>query len=503
MTPPQQVKRWSRWLLVAFSLLVLAACDSSVDVSVHVEEDGSGTVEVGVLLDSEAAGSILDLDTVGLALADLETAGWQSEPPERLESGGLQITTTKAFGTIEQFEEVMAEVSGDARLFQDFQLSRLKGFARVDYAVTGRIDPNGLEPFADAALVDSLERTLQSIADEYGATSSDVAVTLRVELPGDPREEELATGEAMSDGDGTVRVWSTNLAATGDVIVRSSSTTQVVTALVLRGVAIVAAVLALLLVLGQLLRLLRPQGRRGRKKPAAKPKPKPRPEPVIPAEDAMVTADEMEAGPVVVALDGMGVIYREGQDIKEILIPFAREMGSELTEDEIVAKSRALSLGRLTPADFWAGIGIEGDTNELDDQYLSRFTLNPGVIKFLRTLRDQGVQVACLTNDATAWANKLRVRHSLDGLVDPWIVSGAVGVRKPDRPIFEVLRRVTGFAPNQIMVVDDELAILDAARDFGYRTAWFAPEGSMDESNGHAILRSFDVQTPAPTDAPA
>ena len=96
-----------------------------------------------------------------------------------------------------------------------------------------------------------------------------------------------------------------------------------------------------------------------------------------------------------------------------------------------------------------------------------------------------------MTNDGTGWATALRRRHSLEGLIDPWIVSGAVGIRKPDGPIFEVLRRMTGESPGSILVIDDELDILDEAREMGYRTAWFAPDGADDERRGHSILRGF------------
>ena len=189
----------------------------------------------------------------------------------------------------------------------------------------------------------------------------------------------------------------------------------------------------------------------------------------------------------------MGVLYREGSDIAEILIPFAREMGSTASDEVIRAKARAMSLGRLAPVELWKSLGIEGDPDELDDLYLSRHQLNPGVVKFLRELRDRGIRVACITNDSTTWANKLIVRHSLDGLIDPWIISGAVGVRKPDAPIYEVLRRVTAEPASSILVVDDELDNLDAARELGFRTAWFAPAGDRAGARGHPILRSFSL----------
>lgn len=484
------------WLVAA--LLILAGCDSRIDVSIDVEDDGSGVVQLEVELDTDAATEIIDLGTVGLAIGDLDDAGWATDAPQRLETGGLLLSASKGFGTPEQLDAIMQEISGDAGLFADFELVRVKEFARVDYAVTGSINPAGLEPFGDDELVAVLERSIEDMAARYEASASDVTVSLRVQLPGDPILADESTGEVVNQDDGTVRVWETTLDAPSPVDVTIASSTRLVTALVWRGVAVVAAVLAALVLLGQILRLLRPQNRRKKRKPdATKAKPKARPRPVIAADATAVDVDEASTTPVVVALDGMGVIYREGNDIHRILVPFVREMGSMATDDEIVARSRALSLGRMTTADFWRSLEIEGDVNDLDEAYLSRFQLNKGVIKFLRTLRDQGVQVACITNDATTWANKLKAKHSLDGLIDPWILSGAVGVRKPDRPIFEVLRRVTGHPPSLIMIVDDDLKNLDAARELGYRTAWFAPGASVEESNGHSILRSFEVSPPA------
>jgi FMN phosphatase YigB (HAD superfamily) len=78
-------------------------------------------------------------------------------------------------------------------------------------------------------------------------------------------------------------------------------------------------------------------------------------------------------------------------------------------------------------------------------------------------------------------------------LIDLWVISGAVGVRKPDTPIFEVLRRVAHVPANEILVIDDEPRNLDAARALGFRTAWFRPEGPTGDANGHPVLRSLDL----------
>jgi putative hydrolase of the HAD superfamily len=180
-------------------------------------------------------------------------------------------------------------------------------------------------------------------------------------------------------------------------------------------------------------------------------------------------------------------------------VPFAREHGSSASPADIADKARLLSLGRMTSADFWRSIGVAGDPNELDNAYLASHQLNPGVVRYLRSLRDQGFRLACITNDSAAWAMKLRTGHSLGGLIDPWVVSGSVGVRKPDGPLYEVLRRVTGEPTSAILVIDDDLDNLDAARELGFGTRWFTREGDRADARGHEVMRGFEGFSPVDT----
>ncbi len=481
-------------LLVLFGLVavaLLSACDVAIDVDTRVFEDGSGTVVVTATLDSDIATELLDLRTSGLALTDLNEAGWVTDVDTRGENGSTIVTGSKAFGTADQFEEVMAELTGDAGLFSDFELVRTPGFAQVDYSVEGSLEPRGFSSFSDTELETILGQSVESIASRYGGSPADIDVRMSITLPGEIRTD-VSGGTPLRDFDDTARFWTTTAEASQPIPVAVTSRTRKVSTLVFRGVAIIAALLALLTLLGQLLRVLSPERRR----PPQKARPRARATDT--AEAAPIVIDEPDDSdqpdnPTVVALDGMGVIFKEANDIDNVLVPFAHETGSPLSADEIVLRARALSLGRMTTAQFWSAIGLDGSPEELDDAYLSRLSLNPGVVKFLRTLRDRGVRVACITNDSTTWAMKLRQRHSLEGLVDPWVISGQVGVRKPDNPMWEVLRRVTGEAPASIMVVDDDLDILDSARKLGFRTAWYSPDGEAPLARGHAILRSFDL----------
>lgn len=475
-------------------VLLLAACDADILTTVQVEEDGSGTVEVAVVLDPELASALPDLEAAGLALADANDSGWFVEPRELDDDGRTRIRAQKAFANPDQFAATMDEIAGPDGMFGGFSLVKENSFAQVSYTVEGRIAGNGFSGFSDAELETLLGEPLVTFAERLDADPSRVNVRLSITLPGEVPPDGSNGTRLDQASDSTPRFWSTNLANPSEVSVQSESTTRQIGALVALGVAVLAGAVALLLAFAVILRIIQtrqqPIPKATNRPPARAPKKDPK---IVPSGDDERSDTAVSANPTVVALDGMGVLYGTAADIDDVLIPFCFEKGSPLTADEIATRARQLSLGRIEPSAFWQLVQVPGDPAELDDEYLAKHALKPGVVKFLRSLRDREVRVACFTNDSAAWARKLRQRHSLDTLVDPWVVSGAVGVRKPDQAIFEVLRRVTGQPPANILIVDDQLDILDAARKLGYRTAWFAPDAAAEDARGHSILRSFDV----------
>ncbi|MGB5756919.1 MAG: HAD-IA family hydrolase [Acidimicrobiales bacterium] len=498
------VGRRLRFLLVTmFIVAVATGCQADFEILVTVEDDGSGTVLTELVLDEEASAGLLDLDEdSALPLTDLAQSGWEIGRPVQDASGATGISAEKAFGTPGQFADIMDELAGNAQgggelaLIRDFALIREQSFGRVEYRVQGVIDPRqGLSAFSDGELDNALGGSLTPIVtgEPYNTRPEDISIVLTVSMPGE-LQDDGTTGVMDPAQLLPTASWTTDMGSSQTIDVSLRTARRSTSAQVLRGVAVVAGALAALLLFGRLLRL---SGSLRRSKPA----PKVRPTDALGRSAGQVRAsrprrdtkpDAAAAGYRVVALDGMGVLYREGDDVRRLLVPFARERGSTVAEEDIVAKARQLSLGRMTPADFWSVIGVAGDSNELDAAYLARHQLMPGVVRYLRMLRDSGIRAACITNDGAAWAMKLRAGHSLEGLIDPWVISGSVGVRKPDAPLFEVLRRVTGEPPASILIIDDDLANLDAAAKLGFGTAWFSADGDREAAHGHQVIRSFE-----------
>ncbi len=489
-----------RLLVAAMAALFAASCNAEVLATIDVAENGSGVVGVALVMDPELAAELPDLESAGIALADARLAGWVVEPRELTDDGRTRIEASKEFANPDQFAQVMSEIAGGDGIFADFELERTSSFAQVSYAVTGRIAPTGLESFSDAELDALLGEPLPSLAERLGADPAATFIQLAVTLPGEVPPDGSNGLRFDQASDSTTRFWRTSLADDVPTLVQSESSTREIGALVALGVAVLTAVMAFVLALAIAMRYVQsrqtPAPIAGKRPPARVSR---RDRPNLDLGVGAPPPAAVSRNPTVVALDGMGVLYGRGADIHEVLVPFCFEKGSTLTADEIAVRARQLSLGRIDPPTFWSMVGVPGDPNALDDEYLAKHALKPGVVKFLRSLRDKNVRIACITNDSAHWARKLRKRHSLDALIDPWVISGTVGVRKPDRPIFEVLRRLTGEAPANILIVDDQVHILDAARALGYRTAWFAPDGTAEEANGHSILRSFEVPEPATT----
>jgi hypothetical protein len=154
-------------LLAAGVCLLVAGCQVETVVTVDVDQDGSGTVEVAVGLDEEALAQVPDLDDSGTGDApdvsrlvrvdDLTAAGWEVGEP-RTDDGVTWIRVTKDFGTPEEANEVLAELTGESGLLRDLQVDREAAFGRDSYSFSGTVDfSGGLEAFGDEGLAAALD----------------------------------------------------------------------------------------------------------------------------------------------------------------------------------------------------------------------------------------------------------------------------------------------------------------------------------------------------------
>jgi HAD superfamily hydrolase (TIGR01509 family) len=194
--------------------------------------------------------------------------------------------------------------------------------------------------------------------------------------------------------------------------------------------------------------------------------------------------------PAYIALDAMGVLYRSGDDITELMVPYARAHGSRLEPQRMYELYVECSLGAMSSAELWDRLGTSGAD---DDEYLRGHELTEGVLSALERLSARGVRLACLSNDVSEWSALLRRRFGLEKYIKTWVISGDVGVRKPSPAAYAALARSVGVDPARILFVDDRMNNVRAARVAGMGSVLFAPAGPDVDEDGHSTLRSMDA----------
>ena len=165
----------------------------------------------------------------------------------------------------------------------------------------------------------------------------------------------------------------------------------------------------------------------------------------------------------VVVFDAMGVLYEDGDDVAAQLIPYLRDRGCSLTDTEITDLYRQASLGYMSSDALWSAYGVSSD----DARYCLGHRLTPGIDQLLADLHDHGVRMACLSNDVSEWSILLRDRFALSRWIDTWVISGDIGLRKPDPEAFRTLSARLGVPLELLVFFDDMPRNVEAAQALG------------------------------------
>jgi hypothetical protein len=140
-------------LAVAVAALLLGGCRVDATVTVHAEPEGSGHVEVRVVLDRAAADQVPDLR---VETDDLTRAGWEVTGPVRTAGGGRAIEARRSFRSPAEAERVLTHVAGNGVL-RDFRLDRDRSVLKTRTRLTGAVDlRQGAAAFSDPDLAGRL-----------------------------------------------------------------------------------------------------------------------------------------------------------------------------------------------------------------------------------------------------------------------------------------------------------------------------------------------------------
>lgn len=137
----------------------------------------------------------------------------------------------------------------------------------------------------------------------------------------------------------------------------------------------------------------------------------------------------------------------------------------ELCDAPDLAIWARLKRGRASEADLWS--------DDAGRAYRAALALRGDRLDLLLRLRSRGHAIVIASNFAAAWLPTIRERMPA-GLVDRWLVSGELGVAKPDPGFWTALRE---HVPAGTLVIDDQRRNCEAASHAGLRGLW-APTGA-------------------------
>ena len=145
-----------------------------------------------------------------------------------------------------------------------------------------------------------------------------------------------------------------------------------------------------------------------------------------------------------------------------------------------------------TDIDFWSR-ELELDIPALKEGIRHLIEVHPDTEDFLRFLREQGKQVALVTN---AHYKTLSLKMNHVGLLDYFdevVSSFDLGAPKEELRFWEILQERLGFDPAQALLVDDNAEALAAARTFGIKYPYFkAKSSSRQEAESHPDFPSIE-----------
>ncbi len=146
----------------------------------------------------------------------------------------------------------------------------------------------------------------------------------------------------------------------------------------------------------------------------------------------------------------------------------------------------ALERGELSEREFLAivgdalsrEVGREVRMEGFADRYWARLEPNEELLAWLRRARAaRGLRLALLTNNVREWEPRWRPVWKVDALFEVVVDSGFVGMRKPERRIYELTLERLDLPAEACVLVDDLELNCEAAREVGMHAVRFESTG--------------------------
>lgn len=189
----------------------------------------------------------------------------------------------------------------------------------------------------------------------------------------------------------------------------------------------------------------------------------------------------------VLLIDMYGVIIKES---KGFFIPYTYQHFDSMEYNRITKAFKEekcftkAQLGNLTNDEFLSYLGFSDPQAAMEDYLKNYLTLDEQFNSFAEE-HSKRLDFCLLSNDVLEWSEFLTAYHHLNPFFNEKIVSGEVGMRKPDRQIFLYALDRLEREPEECIFVDNSVKNLLVAEELGIQTILFNRDG--EEYNGKIV----------------
>jgi len=170
-----------------------------------------------------------------------------------------------------------------------------------------------------------------------------------------------------------------------------------------------------------------------------------------------------------------------------------RELLPALAMDAVYESGYVTGLG--SEADFWqllrSQFPLEQSDEWLSNEILRRFTLRPGMLALIDTLRSQGYRTAILS-DQTDWLDRLEQREHFFHHFDRIFNSYHLGCGKRDGTTFAKVLEALAVSPAQAIFIDDNPANVCRAQSRGLNGLLFVDIETLRRELTALLGQNFD-----------
>ena len=162
---------------------------------------------------------------------------------------------------------------------------------------------------------------------------------------------------------------------------------------------------------------------------------------------------------------------QENIDLDVYYKVFNEWLGPEVEKELRINPIHALEKGEMSVPDFEVELAhalltlgnIQVNPTGLRDRMFRFFEHAPDMNGLVHRARKKGIKTALLSN---SWGNNYP-RHGWDDMFDEVIISGEVGMRKPDAEIYHHTLELLKVKPNESVFVDDLAHNIKGAAELG------------------------------------